>query len=101
MLSSANEILDTTGKHKVLKKETISNLAYIEELLGFGVKNPFEYFQFGMDETTKNKIDTLIESRNAAKKEKNFEASDKLRDEILEFGVSIMDTAHGTFWEKV
>ena len=101
MLSTANETLDTAGKHKVLKKETIANLEYIENILGFGVKNPFEYFQFGIDEATKTQIDTLIESRNSAKKEKNFALSDKLRDEILSFGVSIMDTAHGTFWEKV
>ena len=101
MISQANETLDSAGKHKVLKKETISNLTYIEEILGFGVKNPFEYFQFGIDEDTKIKIDELIAARNEAKKEKNFEASDKLRDEILAFGVSIMDTAHGTFWEKV
>ena len=101
MISRANETLDTAGKHKVLKKESISNLAYIAEILGFGVKNPFEYFQFGIDEETKAKIDELIAQRNEAKKEKNFEASDKLRDEILAFGVSIMDTAQGTFWEKV
>ena len=101
MISTANETLDTAGKHKLLKKETIANLAYIEEILGFGVKNPFEYFQFGMDEDTKTKIDTLIVQRNEAKKEKNFEESDKLRDEILEFGVSIMDTPQGTFWEKI
>ncbi len=101
MISTANETLDTPGKHKVLKRETISNLAYIEEVLGFGVKNPFEYFQFGIDEETKAKIETLIVKRNDAKKEKNFEASDKLRDEILAFGVSIMDTPQGTFWEKI
>jgi len=101
MISTANETLDTVGKHKLLKRETIANLAYIENILGFGVKNPFEYFQFGMDTDTKEKIDSLIVQRNEAKKEKNFEASDKLRDEILAFGVSIMDTAQGTFWEKV
>jgi len=101
MITTANETLDTTGKHKILKKETLSNLAYIEEILGFGVKNPFEYFQFGINEETKEKINTLIQMRNEAKKEKNFEASDKLRDEILAYGVSIMDTAQGTFWEKI
>ncbi len=101
MLSNANETLDTAGKHKALKKETISNLAYIEKLLGFGVKNPFEYFQFGMDEETKSAIATLMEKRDTAKKEKNFEESDRLRDEILAFGVSLMDTPAGTFWEKV
>ena len=101
MISNANETLDTAGKHKVLKRETISNLSYIENLLGFGVKNPFNYFQFGMDDETKTKIDELIVKRNEAKKEKNFELSDTLRDEVLAFGVSIMDTPAGTFWEKI
>ena len=101
MISTANETLDTAGKHKVLKRETISNLSYIEEILGFGVKNPFEYFQFGINAETKAKIDSLIEKRNEAKKAKDFEASYRIRDEILAFGVSIMDTPGGTFWEKV
>ena len=100
MISHANETLDTAGKHKVLKRETISNLAYIEKVLGFGIKNAFQYFQFGVDAPTKEKIFDLIVKRDAAKKEKNFEESDKLRDEILAFGVSIMDTPEGTFWEK-
>ena len=101
MISNANETLDTAGKHKILKRETIANLSYIENILGFGVKNPYEYFQFGVDEETKTKIDMLIAKRDEAKKEKNFEVSDKLRDEILAFNVTIMDTAQGTFWEKV
>ncbi|MBT5935539.1 cysteine--tRNA ligase [Sulfurimonas sp.] len=101
MISNANETLDTAGKHKVLKRETISNLAYINSLLGFGVKNPFKYFQFGMNEDTKERIALLITKRGVAKKEKNFEASDTLRDEILAFGVTLMDTPTGTFWEKV
>ncbi|QOP41508.1 cysteine--tRNA ligase [Sulfurimonas marina] len=101
MTAHANETLDTAGKHKVLKRETMANLAYIEKVLGFGVKNPFEYFQFGIDAETKEKIDSLIEQRNEAKKEKNFELSDSLRDDILAFGVQLMDTPAGTFWEKV
>ncbi len=101
MISHANETLDTAGKHKELKKETLANLAYIEEVLGFGVKNPFEYFQFGVDEDTKTKLANLIAKRDEAKKVKDFETSDKLRDEILACGVSIMDTPQGTFWEKV
>ena len=101
MISSANETLDTAGKHKVLKRETIANLAFIEEILGFGAKNPFEYFQFGVDEATKATLSDLIEQRNSAKKEKDFTLSDRLRDEILAFGVTLMDTPQGTFWEKI
>jgi cysteinyl-tRNA synthetase len=101
MITSANETLDTAGKHKELKRDTLSNLAFIEEVLGFGAKNPFEYFQFGINEETKAKINALIKQRDEAKKAKDFATSDKLRDEILAFGVSLMDTATGTFWERV
>ena len=101
MITHANETLDTAGKHKVLKRETISNLTYIQKVLGFGVKNPYTYFQFGVDAHTKEKIFDLIVKRDEAKKAKDFETSDRLRDEILAFGVNIMDTSQGTFWEKV
>jgi len=101
MISSANETLDTPGKHKQLKRETMANLAYIEEILGFGIKNLFEYFQFGIDEATKEKINSLIKQRNAAKQAKDFTLSDKIRDEILAYNVNLMDTPQGTFWEKV
>ena len=101
MISNANETLDSAGKHKELKKETVANLDFIEKVLGFGVKNPFEYFQFGIDEATKQSINTLIEKRGLAKKAKDFEASDKFREAILAYGVTIMDTPEGTFWEKI
>lgn len=101
MIAKANETLDTVGKHKELKAQTLSNLAYIEEVLGFGGKNPFEYFQLGVDEATKEKINALIMQRDEAKKAKDFATSDKIRDAILAYGVSIMDTPQGTFWEKI
>lgn len=101
MIAEVNETLDTPGKHKALKKETMANLAFIEELLGFGVKNPYEYFQFGVDEATKAKLTELIKARDEAKAAKDFERSDALREEILSFGVLLMDTPQGTFWEKV
>ncbi|SFV69187.1 Cysteinyl-tRNA synthetase [hydrothermal vent metagenome] len=101
MINSANETLDTAGKHKELKRETIANLSYIEKVLGFGTKNPYEYFQFGVDSAKKEQIEALITKRNEAKKAKDFALSDRLREEILAFGVNLMDTPQGTFWEKV
>ncbi|MGD9654714.1 MAG: cysteine--tRNA ligase, partial [Sulfuricurvum sp.] len=86
---------------KEFKKETVANLAYIEKVLGFGVKNPFEYFQLGVDTATKEKLFDLIQLRNDAKKAKDFAAADKVRDEILSYGVTLMDTPEGTFWEKL
>ncbi|RLA71347.1 MAG: cysteine--tRNA ligase [Epsilonproteobacteria bacterium] len=101
MISEANEALDANAKDKVTKRVSVANLAYVETVLGFGTMNPFEYFQFGFDEESKTKINTLIIQRSEAKKEKDFERSDAIRDEILSFNVAIMDTAEGTFWERL
>ncbi|HFB54013.1 MAG TPA: cysteine--tRNA ligase, partial [Sulfurimonas autotrophica] len=57
--------------------------------------------QFGVDETTKKELDALIEQRDEAKKAKDFATSDALREQILSYGVNLMDTPQGTFWEKV
>ena len=100
-INKANEELDKNPKNKVLKQQINSNIKYINELLGIGEKDAYEYFQIGVDEETKSKIEKLIEKRNQAKKEKNYEEADKLRDEILSLGVKIQDTPNGTLWEKV
>jgi len=100
-INKANEELDKNPKNKVLKQQINSNIKYINELLGIGEKDAYEYFQIGVDEDTKSKIEELIEKRNQAKKEKNYEEADKLRDEILNLGVQIQDTPNGTLWEKV
>ncbi len=100
MISNANEVLDINPKDKLIKRQSLADMAYIEKLLGFGLENPFEYFQFGMDDALKDKINTLIEKRTEAKKAKDFATSDAIRDELLALDISIMDTANGTFWEK-
>ncbi len=100
MISKANETLDTNPKDKLIKRQTLADMAFVEKLLGFGTQNPFEYFQFGIDDELKSKIEGLIISRSAAKEAKDFTTSDKIRDELLALDISIMDTAQGTFWEK-
>lgn len=101
MVSETNDKLDTNPKDKGLKKETLANIELIDELLGFGGKEPFSYFQIGIDEVTKSKIESLIEQRNKAKKTKDYEKSDAIRDKITAMGIALMDTANGTLWEKL
>jgi len=100
MVAETNEKLDANPKDKALKKETIANIEFIDTLLGFGGKEPFSYFQIGVDEALKNKIESLLQKRTEAKKAKDFAASDAIRDELISMGISIMDTAEGTVWEK-
>ncbi|AKF25264.1 cysteinyl-tRNA synthetase [Sulfurovum lithotrophicum] len=100
MVAETNEKLDANPKDKALKKETIANIEFIDTLLGFGGKEPFSYFQIGVDEALKEKIETLLQKRTEAKKAKDFATSDAIRDELTAIGISIMDTAEGTVWEK-
>ncbi|WP_345989932.1 cysteine--tRNA ligase [Sulfurimonas sp. HSL1-2] len=100
MMAAANEGLDANPKDKGFKRKVLADLAYVESLLGFGTMNPYAYFQHGIDEETKAKIEGLIAARNEAKQAKDFERSDALRSEITALGVQLMDTPQGTFWEK-
>jgi cysteinyl-tRNA synthetase len=46
-----------------------------------------------------NKVTALIAARNAARQAKNFQESDRLRDELAKMGVVVKDTKEGTTWE--
>lgn len=100
LISTANDALDANPKDKLYRQSLLSSLAAIETLLGFGGENPYRYFQFGVDEETKSKIDALIAKRTLAKQNKDFALSDAVRDELTALGISIMDTVSGTFWER-
>jgi len=100
LVASTNDSLDVNPKDKGLKKETLANIELIDELLGFGGKEPFSYFQIGVDTALKKKIEALLYERVEAKKNKNFERSDAIRDELTTLGIAIMDTSDGTVWER-
>lgn len=93
----SNNIIDNKGDISII----LSGLLELEDFLGFGLKNPFEYFQFGISETLKNEINELINRRSIAKKNKNFELADEIRKQLLSQKISVLDTVYGTFWEKI
>lgn len=101
LINNANEILDREPKNKAFKKELVANIEFINEILGIGFNDAYAYFQLGIDQKTITQVESLIEKRNIAKKEKNFDVSDHIRDEITALGISIMDTPNGVVWEKL
>ncbi len=101
MIGNANDKLDANPKDKNLKKELVANILFINDILGIGFNDAFEYFQFGIDEKTKNKIEQLINERNEAKKQKDFLSADAIRDELTKLRISVMDTTNGVVWEKI
>ncbi len=101
MVAQTNEKLDANPKDKGLKKETLANIVLIDELLGFGAKDPFDYFQIGIEPELKIKIEAMLATRSKAKKVKDFATSDKIRDELIAMDIAIMDMPEGTVWEKM
>lgn len=67
------------------KKATILNF---DTVLGLGIKN-------WKKEQIPESILKLIEARNLARKEKNWQESDRIRDEIKNLGYEIKDTESG------
>ncbi len=100
-ISISNERLDKTPSDKNLKRTIAASLEMVDHLLGVGSKDPFKYFQLGIDEKTKEKIERLISQRSQAKKERDYEKADRIREELKNMGISIMDTPSGTLWERV
>ena len=100
MIANANEKLDANPKDKATKFETNANLEWIESILGISYKNPYMYFQIGVNKEEKMQIEKLITQRTEAKKEKDFALADEIREILTCKGIQLMDTANGTQWEK-
>ncbi|AXX93397.1 cysteine--tRNA ligase [Malaciobacter molluscorum LMG 25693] len=101
MINKANEVLTSEPKNKNLKKELVANLEFIQDVLGIATKDAYKYFQFGISDEQIKEIEKLIEQRVEAKKNKDFEKADLIREELSNKKISIMDTPNGVVWEKL
>lgn len=101
MINLANETIDKEPKNKLFKQEIQGNLKLLEEVLGIGTKDAFEWFQQGINAQEKEKIEQMIQKRDEAKKSKEYALADAIRDELQNLGIAIMDTPDGTKWEKI
>lgn len=74
------------------------------EVMGFLNADPEEWFkgQPSNDEGELDEaaIDALIEERTAARAAKDFDTSDRIRDELAEQGIVLEDGAGGTSWKR-
>ena len=78
--------------HKVL--ETF--LTTLKQLLAiFGLENLTE-----TEELLDEEIDALIQEREQARTDKNFERADEIRDQLKEEGILLEDTAQGIRWKR-
>ncbi len=77
---------------KTVIKYTYDVLMKLSNILGILSKDK---------EILEDEILELIEKRNAARKEKNYELADRIRDQLREKGIILEDTPSGVKWRRI
>ena len=94
----SNQVASAKGKQKEIIKY---NLIEIGKILGILQQNPEEWLGY---EKSKNLdqslIERLIKERNEARRNKNFDMADSIREQLKVKGVEIEDTPDGTIWRN-
>ncbi len=75
-----------------------ATLVHLSEPLGILQQKVEDYFRLGAT-LSNEEIQSMIDQRNKARDDKDFELSDKIRDSLLEQGIVLEDTDKGTIWK--
>ena len=71
------------------------------ELMGLLGNDPDEWFAGHVEgDIPADEIEALIEKRKQARKDRDFEAADAIRDQLADAGISIEDGPDGTSWRR-
>ncbi|TGM57939.1 cysteine--tRNA ligase [Leptospira adleri] len=92
-LKQINSLLDAGKVSSEEKKEFIQLFAWFDRL--------FDVLSFeSKKDLVDSEIDSLIEERQLARKNKDFARSDAIRDQLLAQGIVIEDTKDGLRWRR-
>ncbi len=80
-ISSANLELDKESKNKILKQNIKEALSELAKIFGFGFMDTTLYFQWGVSKEEREEIEKLILERTEAKKNKDFNTADAIREQ--------------------
>ena len=75
-----------------------SKMLLATNLMGICQENYLDWFSHNDKNLDTYKVAKLISKRLDAKKEKDFEKADKIRQKLVDMGVEIKDTESGTDW---
>jgi cysteinyl-tRNA synthetase len=79
------------------RQRVLDALKDVDQVLG--VLDPAEW-PTGQTDDDAAEIEQLIADRNAARKNRDFAASDRIRDELTARGIVLEDTPQGTRWKR-
>lgn len=80
---------------EALRKSAETIFAPVRDVLGVITKTPEEWFKANL-EIPEEELEKLIEERQTARKDKNFEKADEIRKALSAKGIELLDTPLGT-----
>ena len=93
-----NKLSSASNDEKVKIK---SNLLSTGKILGILENDPKEWLGYSQQNIENSEeIERLINERNEARRGKNFNLADTIRDTLKDKGIEIEDTDKGTIWRK-
>lgn len=85
--------------YDVLKDKTLSDVTKKELVEKFDSVLSLSLFEVEQNDTLDEYAISMIEKRRIAKENKNYEEADRIRDELLEKGIKLIDSRDGTTYE--
>ncbi len=88
------------------RAEGAARVAAKAALLGAGMalgllqQSPSAWFERGVSADDDERIQSLVDARNAAKLARDFKLADALRDTLKAMGIALEDTATGVRWKR-
>lgn len=83
---------------RFILKKVFDLLDTILEVLGFSVVNVQKKPVVEGEQIGKDVLDYILNLREEARQEENWELADKIRDDLSEMGIKVKDTSHGPVW---
>lgn len=91
-LSQLESAIDAEGIGKQSQGALIAFLEWVDSILGLSLRKR-------SDITNDQQI--LIKERQEAREDKNWEISDRIRDQLTQQGIEIKDTSRGQIWSRL
>ena len=91
LVKYTNTNLSVESSKEIIEK-AYEMLMILSEVLGILNKS---------DEILEDEILEMIEKRNEARKNKDFQLADQIRDELKEKGIILEDTQEGAKWKRI
>ncbi|MBS3758596.1 MAG: cysteine--tRNA ligase, partial [Desulfobacterales bacterium] len=102
-----NRLLDETGPEGPCREEVYAiyrDILNIGRVLGLLAENPAQYFEkqrtavLEQEALDSEAVEKLVKEREAARRAKDFQTADRIRDQLKEMNIQLEDRSDGTVW---